>query len=54
MIDYPDNRDTIKLISGRPIGIFTLLDQEITVGGSNDSSYVEKLHRNFKNNSSFL
>ena len=53
MIDYPDNTDTIKLISGRPVSIFTLLDQEITVAGGNDRSYIEKLERNFKSNDRF-
>ena len=53
MIDYPDNRNTIELISGKPYSIFTLLDQEITVAGGNDRSYLDKLHRHFKDNEYF-
>lgn len=53
MIDYPDNTDCIKLIAGKPISVFTLLDQEITVGGGNDRSYSEKLYKHFREHDRF-
>ena len=53
MIHYPDNSNTIKLISGKPVSLFTLLDQEITVAKGDDNSYVNKIHKHFKGHECF-
>ena len=50
VIDYPDNKDCIKLITAKPFSIFTLLDEECTVGDNNDTAYHRKILRHLKDN----
>ena len=51
MIDFPDNQDCIDLITKKPYSVFTLLDEECSVGDNNDTAYHRKLERHLKEHS---
>ncbi|KAH9423690.1 hypothetical protein DERP_005271 [Dermatophagoides pteronyssinus] len=45
-IDYPDNQSIINLISKKPIGILSLLEDESNFPKASDNSFLEKCHYN--------
>ena len=40
-ITFDDNKDKIALLLGRPLGIFSILDEQAKLGRSTDQSFLE-------------
>lgn len=51
---YADNSPVIKLIEGKPISLFSLLDDQCKFTNGSDDSFLEKALSSFKTDKSFL
>ncbi|CDS42665.1 myosin XV [Echinococcus multilocularis] len=49
-ITFPDNRVIINLLTGKPDGIFHILNDEAYLGQGNDLSFIQKSHAAHRNN----
>ncbi|VUZ40861.1 unnamed protein product [Hymenolepis diminuta] len=49
-VTFPDNRVIIQLLTGKPDGIFHILNDEAYLGQGNDKSFIQKSHAAHKNN----
>ncbi|ELR24836.1 myosin head (motor domain) domain containing protein [Acanthamoeba castellanii str. Neff] len=47
-ITFEDNQDCLDLIEGRPLGILSLLDEEVRFPKASDQTLLEKLNTNHK------
>ncbi|OQS06538.1 myosin [Thraustotheca clavata] len=52
-IDWPDNRECVELIAGKPNGILQLLDNEASNPKPSDAKFLATLHRTHDKNSFF-
>jgi len=46
-VEYINNKPCVDLIAGKPIGFFSLLDEECLFPEGTDQSFLQKLHKNF-------
>jgi len=46
-VKYVNNKPCVDLINGKPLGIFTMLDEECLFPEGTDASLLQKLHKNF-------
>lgn len=53
-IEFPDNKEVIKLIEGIPISVYSLLDQLCMYKNSTDLKFLDKLRTNFRKNENFM
>ena len=53
-ITFEDNKDKITLLLGRPIGVFSILDEQAKLGRSTDKSYLEAVKKNCGQMSGFI
>uniref|UniRef100_A0A8C4QNP2 Uncharacterized protein n=1 Tax=Eptatretus burgeri TaxID=7764 RepID=A0A8C4QNP2_EPTBU len=53
LVSYEDNKPLLDLFLGKPIGLMTLMDEESRFPKGSDVTFVEKLNRNFSNNSNY-
>ena len=51
---FADNSAVIKLIEGRPISIFSLLDDQCKFANGSDEAFLEKTQTSFKSEKTFL
>jgi len=49
-IEFVDNSKCVELIEGKPYGLISLLEEECSLGGSKDSSYISKVEKAFGKN----
>lgn len=52
-VPYHNNKPTVDLLNGKPIGVFTLLDEECLFPKGTDQSFLEKAQKNFGSNKLF-
>ncbi|XP_071853917.1 myosin-IIIa-like [Apostichopus japonicus] len=53
-ITFQDNQPVLDLLIGRPLGLFSLLDEESRFPKSSDVSFVNKLSTNHQKNKNFV
>ena len=46
-IEFVDNARCVELIEGKPFGLISLLEEECSLGGGKDSSYISKVEKSF-------
>lgn len=49
-IEFVDNGKCVELIEGKPYGLISLLEEECSLGGGKDSSYISKVEKAFGKN----
>uniref|UniRef100_A0A4W3IC10 Myosin-IIIb-like n=1 Tax=Callorhinchus milii TaxID=7868 RepID=A0A4W3IC10_CALMI len=52
-ITYKDNKEILDLFLAKPLGIFSLLDEQSTFPQASDKTFVDKLNTSFKGNSCY-
>mmetsp|Transcript_41275 Transcript_41275/g.66676 ORF Transcript_41275/g.66676 Transcript_41275/m.66676 type:complete len:1698 (-) Transcript_41275:250-5343(-) len=44
-LDFPDNQDSVDMLSGKGIGVFAILDEECVVPQGSDQGFVNKIKK---------
>eukprot|EP01114_Cavostelium_apophysatum_P015638 TRINITY_DN4304_c0_g1_i2.p1 TRINITY_DN4304_c0_g1~~TRINITY_DN4304_c0_g1_i2.p1 ORF type:complete len:821 (-),score=179.67 TRINITY_DN4304_c0_g1_i2:123-2585(-) len=52
-IKYYNNKPTVDFLAAKPMGLFSVLDEECLFPKGTDSSFLEKMKRSFTNNPAF-
>eukprot|EP00026_Physarum_polycephalum_P002483 Phypoly_transcript_02490.p1 GENE.Phypoly_transcript_02490~~Phypoly_transcript_02490.p1 ORF type:complete len:810 (+),score=170.22 Phypoly_transcript_02490:150-2579(+) len=49
-VKYHNNKPTVDFLDGKPLGLFTVLDEEVLFPKGTDASFVEKMNNAFSRN----
>jgi myosin-1 len=52
-VKYHNNKPTVDFLAGKPMGLFSVLDEECLFPKGTDQSFLEKMNRNFSNSPLF-